>query len=167
MEKFVRKRTECWGSASGPIFGGTGSLYNPSICRTLLTRQWLVRVELTMQKEVVIHLLRHFRHTWLVLVSVSSEAAEKELIWLGAVKHILELFFEYPYNNFLHHHVETIIVSCLESENSQFVEHLLGDCNLLVKIVEAEKNSTLVADRSKPSPKQTSNSTSFLDQLDI
>ena len=29
-----------------------------------------------------------------VLVSVSSEAAEKELIRLGAVKRILELFFE-------------------------------------------------------------------------
>ncbi|XP_060192207.1 uncharacterized protein LOC132621798 isoform X2 [Lycium barbarum] len=85
-----------------------------------------------------------------VLVSVSSEAAEKELIRLGAVKRILELFFEYPYNNFLHHHVETIIVSCLESKNIQFVEHLLSDCNLLVKILEAEKNSTLAADPSKP-----------------
>lgn len=29
-----------------------------------------------------------------VLVSVSSEAAEKELIRLGAVKRILDLFFE-------------------------------------------------------------------------
>ncbi|CAN4080275.1 unnamed protein product [Withania somnifera] len=85
-----------------------------------------------------------------VLVSVSSEAAEKELIRLGAVKRILELFFEYPYNNFLHHHVETIIISCLESKNIQFVEHLLSDCNLLVKILEAEKNSALPADPSKP-----------------
>nr|XP_004233174.1 serine/threonine-protein phosphatase 6 regulatory subunit 3 isoform X2 [Solanum lycopersicum] len=85
-----------------------------------------------------------------VLVSVSSEAAEKELIRLGAVKRILELFFEYPYNNFLHHHVETIIISCLESKNIQFVDHLLSDCNLLLKILEAEKNSTLAADQSKP-----------------
>ncbi|MCD7465178.1 hypothetical protein HAX54_000743 [Datura stramonium] len=85
-----------------------------------------------------------------VLVSVSSEAAEKELIRLGAVKHILELFFEYPFNNFLHHHVETIIISCLESKNIQFVEHLLSDCNLVVKILDAEKNSTLAANPSKP-----------------
>ncbi|CAN4081945.1 unnamed protein product [Withania somnifera] len=85
-----------------------------------------------------------------VLVSVSSEAAEKELIRLGAVKRILELFFGYPYNNFLHHHVETIMISCLESKNIQFVEHLLSDCNLLVKILEAEKNSTLPADSFKP-----------------
>ncbi|KAK4347422.1 hypothetical protein RND71_033761 [Anisodus tanguticus] len=85
-----------------------------------------------------------------VLVSVRSETAEKELIRLGAVKHILELFFEYPYNNFLHHYVETIIISCLESKNIQIVEHLLSDCNLVVKILEAEKNSTLAADPSKP-----------------
>lgn len=55
----------------------------------------------------------------------------------------------YPYNNFLHHHVETIIVSCLESKNVQFVEHLLSDCNLVGKILEAEKNSTLAADPTK------------------
>ncbi|CAA2956888.1 serine threonine- phosphatase 6 regulatory subunit 3 [Olea europaea subsp. europaea] len=85
-----------------------------------------------------------------VLVTVSSEAAEKELIRLGAVKHIIELFFEYPYNNFLHHHVENIIVSCLESKNVQFIEHVLEDCNLLGKILEAEKNFTLDVDINKP-----------------
>ncbi|KAL2524406.1 SIT4 phosphatase-associated family protein [Abeliophyllum distichum] len=86
-----------------------------------------------------------------VLVTVSSEAAEKELIRLGAVKRIVELFFEYPYNNFLHNHVENIIVSCLESKNDvQFVEHLLEDCNLLGKILEAEKNFTLDVDINKP-----------------
>ncbi|KAL2473845.1 SIT4 phosphatase-associated family protein [Forsythia ovata] len=85
-----------------------------------------------------------------VLVTVSSEAAEKELIRLGAVKRIVELFFEYPYNNFLHNHVENIIISCLESKNVQFVEHLLEDCNLLGKILEAEKNFTLDVDINKP-----------------
>ncbi|PSR98720.1 Serine/threonine-protein phosphatase 6 regulatory subunit like [Actinidia chinensis var. chinensis] len=85
-----------------------------------------------------------------VLVTVSSEAVEKELIHLGAVKRILDLFFEYPYNNFLHHHVEQIIMSCLESKNSSFIEHLLGDCNLVGKILEAEKNFTLAAEQNKP-----------------
>ncbi|XP_051124991.1 uncharacterized protein LOC127247254 [Andrographis paniculata] len=85
-----------------------------------------------------------------VLVSVSSEAAEKELILLGAVKRIIELFFEYPYNNFLHHHVERILISCLESKNSEFIEHLLRDCNLIGRILEAEKNSSLASDTSKP-----------------
>ncbi|KAI3455938.1 hypothetical protein Pfo_012601 [Paulownia fortunei] len=85
-----------------------------------------------------------------VLVAVSSEVAEKELIRLGAVKRIFELFFEYPYNNFLHYHVEHIVTSCLESKNPQFVEHLLHDCNLIGRILEAEKNFTLAVDTSKP-----------------
>ncbi|CAI9089657.1 OLC1v1024273C4 [Oldenlandia corymbosa var. corymbosa] len=85
-----------------------------------------------------------------VLVTVSSEAAEKELIRLGAVKRIVELFFEYPYNNFLHHHVEQIVVSCLESKNSLFVEHILKDCNLVSKFLEAEKNFALATVSDKP-----------------
>ncbi|GMP71703.1 hypothetical protein CsSME_00030006 [Camellia sinensis var. sinensis] len=85
-----------------------------------------------------------------VLATVSSEAVEKELICLGAVKCILDLFFEYPFNNFLHHHVEHIIMSCLESKNSSFIEHLLHDCNLVGRILEAEKNITLAADPNKP-----------------
>ncbi|KAL6561919.1 hypothetical protein OROGR_002926 [Orobanche gracilis] len=85
-----------------------------------------------------------------VLVAVSSEVAEKELIFLGALKRILELFFEYPYNNFLHYHVEHIVTSCLESKNPQFVEHLFRDCNLIGRILEAEKNFTLSIDVNKP-----------------
>ncbi|WCJ24282.1 Serine/threonine-protein phosphatase 6 regulatory subunit [Euphorbia peplus] len=85
-----------------------------------------------------------------VLLSVGSEAAEKELIRLGAVQRILDLFFEYPYNNFLHHHVENILFSCLESKNATLIEHLLSECNLVGKILEAEKNFILAADSGKP-----------------
>ncbi|KAL0407524.1 UNVERIFIED_CONTAM: Serine/threonine-protein phosphatase 6 regulatory subunit [Sesamum latifolium] len=85
-----------------------------------------------------------------VLVAVSSEVAERELIRLGAVKRILELFFQYPYNNFLHHHVENVVYSCLGSKNRQFIEHLLCECNLIGKILEAEKKFTLAVDASKP-----------------
>ncbi|KAK1375560.1 Serine/threonine-protein phosphatase 6 regulatory subunit 3 [Heracleum sosnowskyi] len=85
-----------------------------------------------------------------VLVTVSSEAAEKELIRLGAIKRIVELFFEYPYNNFLHHHVERIILCLLESKSTPLIKHLLHDCNLVGKILEAEKNSTLTTDMNKP-----------------
>ncbi|KAH7568460.1 hypothetical protein JRO89_XS06G0002700 [Xanthoceras sorbifolium] len=85
-----------------------------------------------------------------VLLTVGGEAAEKELMQLGAVKRILDLFFEYPYNNFLHHHVEDIIFSCFESKNMPLIDHLLRECNLVGKILEAEKNFTLAADPSKP-----------------
>lgn len=54
----------------------------------------------------------------------------------------------YPYNNFLHHHVESIILSCLESKHS-LVEHLFLDCDLIRKILQAEKIFTLVADSDK------------------
>ncbi|XP_030968511.1 serine/threonine-protein phosphatase 6 regulatory subunit 3 isoform X2 [Quercus lobata] len=85
-----------------------------------------------------------------VLVTVGSEAAEKELIRLGAVQRILDLFFEYPYNNFLHHHIESILVSCLESKNVPLIEHLLHECNLVGRILEAENNYKLAADLNKP-----------------
>ncbi|KAL0321397.1 UNVERIFIED_CONTAM: Serine/threonine-protein phosphatase 6 regulatory subunit [Sesamum radiatum] len=85
-----------------------------------------------------------------VLVAVSSEVAERELIRLGPIKRILELFFQYPYNNFLHHHVENVVYSCLGSKNRQFIEHLLCECNLIGKILEAEKKFTLAVDASKP-----------------
>ncbi|XP_021298094.1 serine/threonine-protein phosphatase 6 regulatory subunit 2 [Herrania umbratica] len=85
-----------------------------------------------------------------VLLTVGSEAAEKQLMRQGAVQRILNLFFEYPYNNFLHHHVENIILSCLESKNVPLVEHLLRECNLVGKILEAEKNCTLASDPNMP-----------------
>ena len=55
----------------------------------------------------------------------------------------------YPYNNFVHHHIENIIVSCLESKNAPLVDHVLRDCNLVGKMLEAEKNYMLVADSNK------------------
>ncbi|KAI4297048.1 hypothetical protein L6164_036957 [Bauhinia variegata] len=85
-----------------------------------------------------------------VLLTVGSEAAEKKLIHLGAVQKILDLLFEYPYNNFLHHQVENIIISCLESKNPTLIEHLLCECDLVGKIIQAEKQCTLKADTNKP-----------------
>ncbi|KAG1365023.1 serine/threonine-protein phosphatase 6 regulatory subunit 3, partial [Cocos nucifera] len=85
-----------------------------------------------------------------VLLTIGSASAEKELIRLGAIKCVIDLFFEYPYNNFLHHHVENIVVSCLESKNTPLIEHLLHDCDVVGKILAAEKQPTLSMDLSKP-----------------
>ncbi|KAG1331862.1 serine/threonine-protein phosphatase 6 regulatory subunit 3 [Cocos nucifera] len=85
-----------------------------------------------------------------VLLTIGSDSAEKELIRLGAIKCVIDLFFEYPYNNFLHHHVENIVVSCLESKNTPLIEHLLHDCDIVGKILAAEKQSTLSTVSSKP-----------------
>ncbi|XP_028759355.1 serine/threonine-protein phosphatase 6 regulatory subunit 3 isoform X2 [Neltuma alba] len=85
-----------------------------------------------------------------VLLSVGGETAEKKLIHLGAVQKILDLFFAYPYNNFLHHHVESIIISSLESKNFALTEHLVRECDIVGKILHAEKHFTLEADNNKP-----------------
>ncbi|XP_011089916.1 serine/threonine-protein phosphatase 6 regulatory subunit 3 isoform X2 [Sesamum indicum] len=77
-----------------------------------------------------------------VLLKTSNEAAEKELVSSGTIQRVLDLFFEYPYNNALHHHVESIIYSCLESKNNTIVSHLLKDCSLVGKILETEKSPT-------------------------
>ncbi|XP_050373016.1 uncharacterized protein LOC126790716 [Argentina anserina] len=85
-----------------------------------------------------------------VLLTVGNQAAEKQLLHSEAISRVLDLFFKYPYNNFLHHHVENIIVSCLESRNGPLVQHVLHECDLVGKILEAEKNSTLAADCVTP-----------------
>lgn len=55
----------------------------------------------------------------------------------------------YPFNNFLHHHVENIIGSCLESKQDQLIGHVLDECKLVTRILEAEKNSALSSDLTK------------------
>ncbi|XAR59748.1 hypothetical protein NMG60_11015703 [Bertholletia excelsa] len=85
-----------------------------------------------------------------VLLKTGNEVTEKELICSGTIKRILELFFEYPYNNLLHHHVESIILSCLESKNNTVIDHLLQDCNLIGKILQTDRNPILSSDIDQP-----------------
>ncbi|KAG6516752.1 hypothetical protein ZIOFF_027226 [Zingiber officinale] len=84
-----------------------------------------------------------------VLLTIGSEAVEKELVQLGAIKRVIDLFFEYPFNNFLHHHAENIIGSCLESRRIPLIEHMLHDCDIVGKILAAEKQSSLSTDSGK------------------
>ncbi|CAL9209116.1 unnamed protein product, partial [Musa hybrid cultivar] len=84
-----------------------------------------------------------------VLLTIGSEAVEKELIRLGVIKHVIDLFFEYPFNSFLHHHVENVIGSCLESKRTLLIEHILNDCDVVGKILAAEKQPSLSTDSFK------------------
>lgn len=63
--------------------------------------------------------------------------------------HLLNHDSRYPYNNFLHHHVENTIVSCLESKKALLIDHLLQHCDLGGKILEAERNFTLSTNSKK------------------
>ncbi|KAJ8467237.1 hypothetical protein OPV22_029789 [Ensete ventricosum] len=84
-----------------------------------------------------------------VLLTTGSEAVEKELIQLGAIKRVIELFFLYPFNNFLHHHVEDVVGSCLESKRTLLIEHILHDCDIVNKILAADNQSFLSIDSTK------------------
>ncbi|XP_041993908.1 serine/threonine-protein phosphatase 6 regulatory subunit 3-like isoform X1 [Salvia splendens] len=85
-----------------------------------------------------------------VLLKTGSGVAEKELVVSGTIQRVIDLFFEYPYNNALHHHVESIIYSCLENKNDVIVDHLLVDCNLVGKILNIEKTPTLSGTHNQP-----------------
>ncbi|KAJ9188845.1 hypothetical protein P3X46_000205 [Hevea brasiliensis] len=81
-----------------------------------------------------------------VLLRTGNEATEKELVSSGTIKRILDLFFEYPFNNALHHHVESIILSCFETKSDTMVDHLLRDCDFIGKILQTDKNPIISGD---------------------
>ncbi|XP_051120960.1 uncharacterized protein LOC127244449 isoform X2 [Andrographis paniculata] len=85
-----------------------------------------------------------------VLLKTGNADAENELISSGTIQRIINLFFEYPYNNALHHHVERIIYSCLESKNSAIVNHILLDCNLVGRILQADESPVLSCVPNQP-----------------
>ena len=60
-----------------------------------------------------------------VPLRMGSEVSQQELVKLGAIQMITHLCFDYPFNNSLHHQVESIIVSCLENNNTSPIKHLL------------------------------------------
>lgn len=49
----------------------------------------------------------------------------------------------YPFNNFLHHHVEKLIMACLESNRSAIIDHLFAECNIIRKFLNADKTPLL------------------------
>ncbi|KAL6967252.1 hypothetical protein U1Q18_033056 [Sarracenia purpurea var. burkii] len=85
-----------------------------------------------------------------VLLKTGNEVAEKELVTSGTIQRVLDLFFEYPFNNSLHHHVESIILSCLESKNNTIVDHILQKCNLVGRILQTDKHQILSSDLNQP-----------------
>lgn len=65
------------------------------------------------------------------------------LVLLGSEGFEFIIICRYPFNNALHHHVESIIYSCLESRNDTMMDHLFQDCSLITKIQQADNYSTL------------------------
>ncbi|MCO5573329.1 hypothetical protein L7F22_027098 [Adiantum nelumboides] len=87
-----------------------------------------------------------------VLVRANSEAARQELVRLGAIQLILKLFFDYPFNNLLHHHVENIVSSCIESNCKLLIDHLLVECDLVARLLQVDANPFVVSSNSNNQP---------------
>ncbi|KAF5822800.1 putative SIT4 phosphatase-associated protein family [Helianthus annuus] len=85
-----------------------------------------------------------------VLLKTGNEIAETELISSGTIQRVIDLFFEYPYNSALHHHIESIIYSCLESTNNTIIDHLFQGCDLLTKILQTDNNPVLSEEPNQP-----------------
>ncbi|XP_062012099.1 uncharacterized protein LOC133728689 isoform X1 [Rosa rugosa] len=85
-----------------------------------------------------------------VLLRSGNEDAEKELVSSGTIQRVIDLFFEYPFNNSLHHHVDSIILSCLESKSDAIVDHLLRECDLVGKFLQTDKHPIVSGDTNKP-----------------
>ncbi|XP_054815889.1 uncharacterized protein LOC129315834 isoform X2 [Prosopis cineraria] len=85
-----------------------------------------------------------------VLLKAGNELAEVELVNSGIIRRVIDLFFEYPFNNSLHHHVESIILSCLESKTDAVVDYLLQECDIVGKVLGADKNPVLYSDGDQP-----------------
>ncbi|XP_028808034.1 serine/threonine-protein phosphatase 6 regulatory subunit 3 isoform X2 [Neltuma alba] len=85
-----------------------------------------------------------------VLLRTGGEVAQKELVSSGMIRRVIDLFFEYPYNNPLHHYVESIILICLESKNDVIIDHLLQECDLIGKFLQADKHPILSGIDNQP-----------------
>ncbi|KAH7290047.1 hypothetical protein KP509_30G030200 [Ceratopteris richardii] len=85
-----------------------------------------------------------------VLIRANSETVRKELVRMGAIQQIVKLFFDYPFNNSLHHHVGNIILSCIDSNRKLLVDHILVDCDLVARLVQVNENPFLVNSNNQP-----------------
>ncbi|GJP66913.1 hypothetical protein CLOP_g23783 [Closterium sp. NIES-67] len=89
-----------------------------------------------------------------VLLGTNSERVREELVRLGGVRTCLDLFFRFHFNNFLHHHVERMVMAILESGSSLLLEHLFVECDMLNRVMTAYDDPH--APDSRPEPRAAS-----------
>ncbi|CAI6003313.1 unnamed protein product [Closterium sp. NIES-65] len=89
-----------------------------------------------------------------VLLGTNSELVRLELVRLGGVRTCLDLFFRFHFNNFLHHHVERMVMAILESGSSLLLDHLFVECDMLNRIMTAYDDPH--APDSRPEPRAAS-----------
>jgi serine/threonine-protein phosphatase 6 regulatory subunit 3 len=85
---------------------------------------------------------------YLSLLRARYRSIDAQFIKQGSLKIILDLFFGYRWNNFLHSIVEQIILTILDGQNDDLKYELLVTAGLLDRIVEANKIN--IAEGAKP-----------------
>ncbi|RZC37515.1 serine/threonine-protein phosphatase 6 regulatory subunit 3, partial [Asbolus verrucosus] len=83
------------------------------------------------------------------VISSNNLKLSQEIVTLGTFSVLLDLFFNYPWNNFLHTQVENCLVSALKThtsdesdENSNALSrHLLVNCNVIERMLKAWKDN--------------------------
>ncbi|KAK4877234.1 hypothetical protein RN001_009740 [Aquatica leii] len=81
------------------------------------------------------------------LISTNNLEFIKELILLGTLQVLLDLFFAFPWNNFLHTQVQSCLVFALKApipsgtddEDIALYKHLIVKCKLIERILDAWK----------------------------
>eukprot|EP01118_Nematostelium_gracile_P018179 TRINITY_DN8001_c0_g1_i1.p1 TRINITY_DN8001_c0_g1~~TRINITY_DN8001_c0_g1_i1.p1 ORF type:complete len:513 (+),score=137.65 TRINITY_DN8001_c0_g1_i1:50-1588(+) len=69
------------------------------------------------------------------LACTAYQELDRKVMETGAVPIVLDLFFEYQWNNILHLEVEIMVTFILEKTNDEFKEYLLKEAKLLDRIV--------------------------------
>ncbi|XP_024540760.1 serine/threonine-protein phosphatase 6 regulatory subunit 3 [Selaginella moellendorffii] len=74
------------------------------------------------------------------LLRADPDRVGEVLVQHKALQRLLNLFFDYPFNNMLHHHVETVLLTCINYGSSTVVDSLFRDCNLVGRLLEVDKD---------------------------
>eukprot|EP01114_Cavostelium_apophysatum_P017377 TRINITY_DN5152_c0_g1_i1.p1 TRINITY_DN5152_c0_g1~~TRINITY_DN5152_c0_g1_i1.p1 ORF type:complete len:499 (-),score=146.35 TRINITY_DN5152_c0_g1_i1:31-1527(-) len=74
-----------------------------------------------------------------VLAHTNYHCVCVEMMKLGVFNTCISLFFQYPWNNFLHNIIEWLIQAVLSRDNDEIKVHLTRDCKLIDQICEASR----------------------------
>lgn len=75
-----------------------------------------------------------------VLVSLNYHFIDNQLIEHRVIARVIDLFFQYKWNNILHCTVQNMVINILTNKPSFLSLHILRDCHLLERILQAQQN---------------------------
>jgi len=75
------------------------------------------------------------------ILALGYTSVENELLNMDIFQISLDLFFEYQWNNFLHHIVERMFLYVLQESTDEFISAVLKKINLIQSICQADKRN--------------------------